>query len=121
MSLFESLSEFFILHGLKTTLVAIGGIFLLGVLKYANVFKRFDGTLRHALYFIFIVLYSLIASSVYLLIEQEFSLYSLLSVSILICSINQTAYNIFKTTTLKDLLDECLEKFKWFLFKKFFK
>lgn len=121
MSLFDYIFEFFVSHGLKITLLAVGGIFLLGCLKYANVFKKFDANIRHSLYFIAIAFYSFVSSSVYLFIEKEFSWSSMLSLSVIICSLNQTAYNIFKTTTLKDLLDDALEKFKWFLLKKFSK
>lgn len=46
----EEFLTFFSTYGWQLALIALAGIIILGILKYCNVFKKFDEKIRHVLY-----------------------------------------------------------------------
>ena len=91
-------------YGWQLALIALIGIILLGVLKYANVFSKVDKDKRKPIYFAITVGFSIIATVVYLLIIGQFEINYLITVSTAIYALNQTMYAIYETNTLRDLL-----------------
>ncbi len=114
----NELITFFGNYGLAITIIAILGIAILGVLKYCKVFKKFEEKQRHYLYLAISVGLSLIAAIVYLLIIGQFEWNYFLIVAGAIYALNQTFYNIFKTTSLNDLGKMALDYIKGWLEKK---
>ena len=112
----DEIITFFSNYGLVITLIALAGIIILGVLKYCNVFKNLDEDKRHYLYLIISVGLSIIGTIIYLLIIGQFEMKYILSVAAAMWALNQTFYNIFKITPIKDLaikvLDWIVEKIK---------
>lgn len=114
----NELLNFFTTYGLAITIIAVIGIIILGVLKYCNVFKKFDEKKRHFLYLAISVGISLIASIVYLLIIKEFQWGNFIVIAGAIYALNQTFYNIFKTTSLNALGTMILDFVKRLFFKE---
>ena len=114
----NELLTFFANYGLAITIIAVVGIIILGVLKYCKVFKKFDEKKRHFLYLAISVGISLIASIVYLLIIKEFQWDNFIVIAGAIYALNQTFYNIFKTTSLNALGTMLLDFIKRLFFKE---
>lgn len=100
---FNSLIEFFSKHGLWMCLIAVGGIILLGVLKYCNVFKKLDEKYRHYLYIGCALVFSLAGSAIYLACTHAFEINYFFTVAAAIYALDQAFYNLFKVTSLNDL------------------
>lgn len=101
---------FYSQHGVALTAIAIGGIIILGVLKYLDVFQKFDETKRHLMYILISVLLSMLGGAIYLLVTNSFEIKSFVLFAIHIFSLNQMFYNIFKNTTFNDLVEKILNK-----------
>lgn len=99
----NELITFFANYGLAITIIAVIGIAILGVLKYSNLFKNIEEKNRHYIYLAISVGISLIASIVYLLIIKQFQWDNFIVIAGAIYALNQTFYNIFKTTSLNAL------------------
>lgn len=99
----NELLTFFSNYGLAITLIAVIGIVILGVLKYCNLFKKIEEKKRHYIYLTISVGITLIASLIYLLIIKQFRWDYFLGIASAIFVLNQTFYNIFKTTSLNAL------------------
>ena len=109
---------FFNNYGLATTLIAVLGIIILGVLKYCNVFKKFEERTRHFFYLAISVGITLIASIIYLLIIKQFQWNYFVVIAGAVYALNQTFYNIFKTTSLNELGVMILDFIKKLLIKE---
>lgn len=122
MELFiELMTNFFSLNGLVITLIALAGIILLGILKYCKVFEKIENdTTRKMTYLICSVGLSLIGCLIYFLCRQAFEWGSYFALAGTIWALNQTAYNIFKTTKLNDLIRAVFDKIVEFIRTKFF-
>lgn len=115
----NELITFFNNYGLAITIIAVVGIIILGVLKYCNLFKKLEEKNRHYIYLAISISISLIASAVYLLITKQFVWDYFLIIAGAIYVLNQTFYNIFKTTSLNALGTKILDFIKaWFVKKK---
>lgn len=114
----NELLNFFTTYGLAITIIAVIGIIILGILKYCNVFKKFDEKKRHFLYLAISVGISLLASIVYLLIIKQFQWDNFIVIAGAIYALNQTFYNIFKTTSLNALGTMVLDFVKRLFFKE---
>ncbi len=115
----NELITFFNNYGLAITIIAVVGIIILGVLKYCNLFKKLEEKNRHYIYLAISIGISLIASAVYLLITKQFVWDYFLIIAGAIYVLNQTFYNIFKTTSLNALGTKILDFIKaWFVKKK---
>lgn len=112
----EELNLFFITYGWQLTLIALVGIVILGILKYADAFKKVAKENRKPIYLGISVGFSLIATIVYLLIIDQFAIEFFVTVAITIYALNQTMYSIYEQTKLRDLLEKVfnfiVEKFK---------
>ena len=94
--------------GWQLALIALVGIILLGVLKYANVFSKIEKENRKPIYLVISVSFSLIASAVYLLIVKSFEINYFITISVAVYALNQTMYAVYETTKLKDLIAKIL-------------
>lgn len=113
----DELITFFATYGLAITIIAVIGIAILGVLKYCKVFEKFEEKKRHFFYLGISVGLSLIASIIYLLIIKQFQWDNFIVIAGAIYALNQTFYNIFKTTSLNALGTMILDFIKKLLTK----
>lgn len=104
------LMEFFANYGWQLTLIAVAGVVVLGVLKYANVFARLEKEERKPVYLCISIGLSVIGSAIYLAVIKQFDYKLLIAVSIAIYAINQTFYSIYENTKLRDLLNSVVQK-----------
>lgn len=102
----EDILVFFQQHGLWLTLIAIAGIILLGVLKYCNVFKKFEEKIRHLLYLVTSVGVSIIGSIIYLACVHQFDIVYIATLTGAIFALNQAFYTLYDTSTLRALLSK---------------
>lgn len=102
----EELIIFLGTYGWQLALIALLGVILLGILKYANVFANIEKEKRKPIYFIISVGFSLIAAGVYLVVIKQFEINYFITVATAIYALNQTFYAIYETTTLRELLSK---------------
>ena len=114
----DELLVFFQQHGLWLTIIAVVGIVLLGVLKYCNVFKKFDEKVRHALYLVISVGISIVGSIIYLTYVRQLDIAYIATLATAIFALNQAFYTIYDTTTLKELFNKLLEWVEGLINKK---
>ena len=114
----DELLVFFQQHGLWLTIIAVVGIVLLGVLKYCNVFKKFDEKVRHALYLVISVGISIVGSIIYLTCVRQLDMAYIATLATAIFALNQAFYTIYDTTTLKELFNKLLEWVEGLINKK---
>ena len=114
----DELLVFFQQHGLWLTIIAVVGIVLLGVLKYCNVFKKFDEKVRHALYLVISVGISIVGSIIYLTCVRQLDIAYIATLATAIFALNQAFYTIYDTTTLKELFNKLLEWVEGLINKK---
>lgn len=104
----EELMSFALTYGWQIALIALVGIIGLGVMKYANAFKKIDKKYRPPIYLAISVGFSIISTIIYLLIIEQFSFAYVVTISAAIYGLNQTMYAIYETTKLKDLIAKIL-------------
>lgn len=104
----EQMTMFLQTYGWQLALIAFVGIVILGVLKYANAFKKVKEENRKPIYFAISLGFSLIATVVYLLIIKQFEITYFITVATAIYALNQTMYSVYETTKLKDLVCKLL-------------
>ena len=109
---------FFQQHGLWLTVIAVVGIILLGILKYANAFSRLNEKVRHAVYLVITVGLSIVGSVIYLACTSTLDIAYIFTVAAAILALNQAFYSIYSNTSLKDLLAKIGEWIKEKLAKK---
>ena len=105
----EQLVVFYETYGLYIALIALLGIILLGVLKYANVFSKIEKAKRKPIYLAITVGFSVVATAIYLLIVKQFDLGYLITVATGMFALNQTMYSVFETTGLRELVVKVLD------------
>lgn len=105
----NELLEFLKSNGWQLTLIAIAGVIILGILKYTNLFKKLDKKIRHALYIGISVALSLVASLIYLICTDGFAVDSFFALSSMVFALNQGAYALYDTLTLKELFNKILD------------
>lgn len=108
----EELLNFLRLYGWQLALIALAGIIILGVLKYCNVFSKFDKKIRHVFYLLISVGISIIGSIIYLACVGSLTVEFAFAVAAAILALNQTFYAIYSTTTLKDLVAKLIDWIK---------
>lgn len=91
-------------YGWQLALIALAGIIILGVLKYANVFSKIDKENRKPIYLAISVGFSVIASAIYLAVIKQLEIKYFCAVAAAILALNQTMYSIYENTKLRDLL-----------------
>jgi hypothetical protein len=100
----EQMVTFYTQHGWQLALIALLGIIILGVLKYANVFSKVEKEKRKPIYFAISIGFSLVATVIYLLIIKQFTVDYFFTVALAIYALNQAMYSVYETTSLRDLL-----------------
>ena len=108
----DSLITFFQNYGLAITLIAIGGIIVLGFLKYCNAFKKLEEKPRHYVYLGISAGISIIGSIIYLAVVGQFTVTYISAVAGAIWALNQTFYAIFKVTPINELFAKLLDFIK---------
>lgn len=111
----EELLIFLNIYGWQLALIALIGIVILGVLKYANLFDFVEKEKRKPIYFLITVGFSLIATFIYLAIIDQLTLEYFATVATAIYALNQTFYTIYENTNLRDLLISLLEFLKFII------
>ena len=107
----EALMQFLSMHGFALTGIALAGIIILGILKYANLFERFEEPKKKAIYLGISVGLSFISSFIYTIcIGQSIATLGVLFGSIY--ALNQTMYSVYSNTSLKALVNKGLEMLK---------
>lgn len=106
----DAILEFYAHNGLMLTIFAIVGIVILGIMKYTNMFVKLEEEIRHALYVLITVAISVIIAGIYLYCKDEFAFDTLMLFATNVFTLNQTFYNIFKASTLQELLKKVLRK-----------
>lgn len=99
----DSILIFFAQHGLWLTIIALVGIVVLGVLKYAGVFKKLSEESRHTYYMVISVGLSVVGSVIYTLCTGTFNWEEMFALAGAILALNQTFYSIYANLTLKEL------------------
>ena len=102
---------FFQNYGWQVSLIAIAGIVILGILKYANVFSKIEKEKRKPIYFAISIGFSILATIVYLAFKKQLELEYIVTLTFAIYALNQAFYAIYETTTLRDLMSKILA---WF-------
>lgn len=100
----QQFTTFVASYGWQLALIALSGIIILGVLKYANVFSKIDKENRKPIYLAISVGFSVIASAIYLAVIKQFDITYFCAVAAAIFALNQTMYSIYENTKLRDLL-----------------
>ena len=108
----EEFLIFFSIYGWQLALIALAGIIILGILKYCNVFKKFDEKIRHVLYMVISVGISIVGAIIYLTCAHQLTVEYVFVIAGAILALNQTFYAIYDTTTLKDLFTKLLNWIK---------
>ena len=108
----DELVVFLTNYGWQLALIALAGIIILGVLKYCNVFSKFDEKIRHVFYLLISVGISVIGAIIYLACMKSLTVEYAFAVAAAILALNQTFYAIYDTTTLKDLVTKLLDWIK---------
>ena len=85
----ELIINFIKTYGLPLGLIALGGVVLLCILKYGNVFRKLAEKWRHFLYLTITIGFSLIASAIYLAASGQFSAEYFFAVGLAIFTLDQ--------------------------------
>lgn len=108
----DEILVFFQAHGLWLTLIAVVGIIVLGVLKYCGAFKKLEEPYRHACYLAISIGLSVIGSVIYLVCVHQLNWEYVLTLTGTIFALNQSAYAIYSTTSLKELFNKLIDWIK---------
>ena len=114
----QTLINFFNEYGLGRTLIAVASVIILGIMKYTNMFSKLPEEGRHGVYLGISMGLSVIGSIIYLVCKNKFEVDYFIAAVTGMFLINQTAYNVFKVTKLKDLGTYILNKIKEILNRK---
>lgn len=114
----ELIINFIKTYGLPLGLIALGGVVLLCVLKYGNVFKKLAEKWRHFLYLAISIGFSLIAAAIYLAATGQFSAEYFFAVGLAIFTLDQAIYAIIKATPAGELVSGLFDKIKAAIGKK---
>lgn len=104
----EHITVFFEQYGWEIALIALAGVILLGILKYANVFSKIEKEKRKPIYFAISVGFSVLTTIIYLGFKGQFELNYIVTISMAIYTLNQAMYAVYETTTLRDLVSKIL-------------
>lgn len=108
----EELVVFLQSYGWQLALIALAGIIILGVLKYCNVFSKFEEKIRHVFYLLISVGISIIGSIIYLACVGSLTVEFAFAVAAAILALNQTFYTIYSNLSLKELFLKLIDWIK---------
>lgn len=106
----QQLTTFVATYGWQLALIALTGIFILGVLKYANIFSKISKENRKPVYLAISVGLSIIGSAIYLAAIKKFEFGYFAAIAFAILALNQTMYSIYENTNLRDLLHKIFDE-----------
>lgn len=104
----EELVIFLTTYGWQLALIALIGVVLLGILKYANLVSKWTKEQRKLIYFAISAGFSIVAAGVYLAIVGAFTIEYFAAVATAIYTLNQTMYAVYDTTPLHTLISKIL-------------
>lgn len=107
----DELLNFYAEYGWQIALIALAGVIILGILKYANAFGKIDKDKRKPIYLAISISLTLAGTAIYLLVIGQFNFTYYLAVAGAVYALNQTIYAVYETTNLKTLLNSLFEKF----------
>lgn len=99
----EELLSFLEQYGIWPSIIALVGIFILGLLKYNNVFINYNEKTRHVLYLLITVGISTIGSVIYLAVVDQLTVAHIAAIASAIFALNQTFYSIYSNLDLKNI------------------
>lgn len=102
----EMIIEFFVKYGWQLTLIALGGIVILGIMKACKLFEKVEKENRKYIYAAISTGFSAIGSLIYLLVTGGFEWISFLLLIVVLYMLNQTMYAAYETYGIRKL-------FKW--------
>lgn len=105
----EELYIIFVQYGWVMALIALAGVVVLGVLKYANAFKKLEEKVRHVVYLAISIGISAVGSVIYLACMNALDAAVIFGYIGAVEILNQAAYALFKATTLNDLMKKLLD------------
>ena len=108
----DALVVFLQSYGWQLALIALAGIIILGVLKYCNVFSKFEEKIRHVFYLLISVGISIIGSIIYLACVGSLTVEFAFAVAAAILALNQTFYTIYSNLSLKELFLKLIDWIK---------
>lgn len=100
----EELLSFLEQYGIWPSIIALVGIFILGLLKYNNVFINYNEKTRHTLYLVITVSISTIGSIIYLAVVDQLTITHIVAIASAIFALNQTFYSMYSNLDLKNIL-----------------
>lgn len=113
----EELLNFLEQYGIWPSIIALVGIFILGLLKYNNVFIKYNEKTRHVLYLLITVGISTIGSVIYLAVVDQLTVAHIAAIASAIFALNQTFYSIYSNLDLKNIFMD-IKNFFMALLKK---
>lgn len=113
----EELLSFLEQYGIWPSIIALVGIFILGLLKYNNVFIKYNEKTRHVLYLLITVGISTIGSIIYLAVVDQLTVAHVAAIASAIFALNQTFYSIYSNLDLKNIFMD-IKNFFMALLKK---
>lgn len=113
----EELLSFLEQYGIWPSIIALVGIFILGLLKYNNVFINYNEKTRHVLYLLITVGISTIGSVIYLAVVDQLTVTHIVAITSAIFALNQTFYSIYSNLDLKNIFMD-IKNFFMALLKK---
>ena len=113
----EELLSFLEQYGIWPSIIALVGIFILGLLKYNNVFINYNEKTRHVLYLLITVSISTIGSVIYLAVVDQLTIAHIMAIASAIFALNQTFYSIYSNLDLKNIFMD-IKNFFMALLKK---
>ena len=114
----QMILQFITTYGWKLALIACSGIFVLGVLKFFNIFNKIEKSKRKYLYAGISASISIIASAIYLVIVGLFNWAGFGVIAGAIYGINQTIYALYENTGFRSALRKLGTVFITFVAKK---
>lgn len=100
----EMILQFIFTYGWKLALIACSGIFVLGVLKFFNIFEKIEKSKRKYLYASVSAGISIIASGIYLALVGSFVWSSFGVIAGAIYGINQAIYALYENLGFRSAL-----------------
>ena len=114
----QMIIQFMSVYGWQLALIACSGIFVLGVLKFFNIFNKIDKDKRKYLYAGISASISIAASAIYLVIVGLFNWAGFGVIAGSIYALNQAIYAVYETIGLRALLRKLGNLFISFIAKK---
>lgn len=101
--------NFFTTYGWQLGLLALSGIVVLGFLKKVGVFKKLKDDYKKYVYFGLSCLFSIVACTIYLLINGAFAWGSYAVLCLMVMVVTIVSYHIYEHIGLRWVWNKCLD------------